>query len=651
LIRLRNVGAADGTNVFGASPLGLSPDGRRIAFVINRSDPDTGGYCQALATLELLPRHAPRVIDRGGERIIDAVAVRGSIVSDGGSPIITPAWSPDGRWVGYLKRIDGVTQLWLAASDGSGGRMVSHGGVDIENWAWLPGGTGVVVATRPGLVDARRNVVEEGRSGWLYDNRLWLGMSASPLPPASVPLVATTIDLAGAARPASRAEQQNLPSLAAPGTSYVSAVVDSRGWRVFTERTAPSPISPQRIVVSTLDGRKIACAAAACNDGAVRLWWSATSVLFLRREGWAHEDLALYRWHPGSRAPHRVFVTSDVLLGCVLATSLICTRESSADPRKIVSIDTRSGRSRLLVDPNPEFRAIRLGPVTRLKSTNLFGLQSWADLVMPPGKQGRAKVPMIIVQYHSRGFLRGGTGDDYPVFLFAARGYAVLSIEVPPHISSAFPDLKTYDELNAIGMKDWGERRNIQSSLDAAIDRALATGRIDPKRIGITGLSDGSTTVQFALINHNRFAAAAISSCCIEPTTVMTQGIAWADVNRTVMGYPPITQPDSGFWAPMSLARNAARIDTPILMQLADREYPVAIEAFMALRERHKPVDMYVFPDEYHIKVDPRHRLAVYQRATDWFDFWLRGAVDPDPTKAAQYKRWYALRGQSVAQK
>src|SRR3546814_10333253 len=53
---------------------------------------------------------------------------------------------------------------------------------------------------------------------------------------------------------------------------------------------------------------------------------------------------------------------------------------------------------------------------------------------------------------------------------------------------------------------------------------------------------------------------------------------------------------------------------------------------------------MYVFPGELHNKWQPAHRLAVYTRNIDWFDFWLRGYVDPDPSKSEQYERWRALR-------
>src|SRR3546814_14223664 len=52
---------------------------------------------------------------------------------------------------------------------------------------------------------------------------------------------------------------------------------------------------------------------------------------------------------------------------------------------------------------------------------------------------------------------------------------------------------------------------------------------------------------------------------------------------------------------------------------------------------------MYVFADGYHQKWRPAQRLAVYERAIDWFDFWLNGKVDSDPSNREQYACWRVL--------
>lgn len=112
--------------------------------------------------------------------------------------------------------------------------------------------------------------------------------------------------------------------------------------------------------------------------------------------------------------------------------------------------------------------------------------------------------------------------------------------------------------------------------------------------------------------------------------------------------YPLLSTNDQPFWANMSVSRNAAKISTPILFNLADAEYLHSLVSIRALRFFGQPVDAYVFPDEQHIKWQAAHRLAVYERNIAWFDFWLKNIAPQDPETA---KRWTLLRnGKSVAE-
>ncbi|RZL70812.1 MAG: Atxe2 family lasso peptide isopeptidase, partial [Sphingomonas sp.] len=385
------------------------------------------------------------------------------------------------------------------------------------------------------------------------------------------------------------------------------------------------PSSPLRLHFTDADGVRVSCTASACAGGIVRLFWNTgQEVSYLRREGWANSQLAFYRWTPGAGDPKRLWVTDDVLLGCLAhASRLLCLRETSTSPRHIVDLTAETGVAAPVYDPNPQAARWQFGAVERLRWTNDRGLPAWGDLVLPPGHQAGKALPLIVVQYHSLGFLRGGTGDEYPIFALAAQGFAVLSLEAPQTIGLARPGLKDWDAVNRAGLADWADRRSQLSSMLTGISLVTARGLIDSRRIGITGVSDGATSARFALINSHVFSVAAISSSSLEPKTAMTYGgPAWADFNRA-LGYPRATDEASVFWKPASLALNASTMDIPLLIQASDDEYLLALETFTALRENNKPVDMVVFPDEHHIKWQPVHRLAAYTRAIDWFAFWF----------------------------
>lgn len=646
LIELRDIGMPDPSFVTLPSPLAISPDGKSIAFVLNRADLASNGYCRGLVVLSVDGASPPRLIDRGGALIMARDVKRGLFVVTGFPDIVVPAWSPDGRWIAYLKRVDGVIQLWRARADGSGAMAVTRSPVDVERWAWARNGQDLIFASRPGIEAANRALDAEGRSGYLYDARVTPNAGPRPqIREADVPekLFRITPD-SGTVTPIDAAD----PDALAPEGPIVAVGRDGR--KAGTEPETGAPLSPVRIWV-TDRGRKRPCPAASCREGIVNLWWDDDGTLvFQRREGWAKGRMALYRWKVGKAPPKRILASDDWLLGCVhRAGRLFCTAEHASAPRRLVAVDLSSGRTTTLFEPNPGFARLDLGTVERLTWRNHIGLPAWGDLVLPPGHVASDKLPLVIVQYHSDGFLRGGTGDDHPIFLLAARGFAVLSIERPAIYGSAFPHLKTVDEVITVMTKDWAERKSLLTSLIAGIDQTVARGLVDPKRVGITGLSDGVSTVEYALINSDRFAAASISTCCEDPATVMTYGgTAWADWNRSVRHYPLATEDGRAFWKPMSLALNADRIRAPILMQLADSEYLLGLETYTALREKGKPVEMYVYPQEYHTKEQPVHRLANYLRDVDWFAFWLKGQEDPDPAKQSQYERWRALRGQGA---
>ena len=72
--------------------------------------------------------------------------------------------------------------------------------------------------------------------------------------------------------------------------------------------------------------------------------------------------------------------------------------------------------------------------------------------------------------------------------------------------------------------------------------------------------------------------------------------------------------------------------------------YTYSMQWVTALRELKKPVEMFIYPNELHIKNQPKHRYEIYQRNVDWMKFWLKGEEDPDPAKAEQYRRWGELR-------
>jgi dipeptidyl aminopeptidase/acylaminoacyl peptidase len=370
-----------------------------------------------------------------------------------------------------------------------------------------------------------------------------------------------------------------------------------------------------------------------------------THVRFFRTEGWAKASTAIYDWNVRTGTVRRLYQTEDVLSSCAPdSATLICRVDSSLEPGRLVRLDPDSGRRELLFDPNPEFSHLRLGAVERLRWRNSFGSETIADLVLPVGYRPGRKYPMVVVQYETRGFLRGGTDDEYPIQAFSNRGYAVLSFK-RPQLASAL-QARNYEQVGRENLRGFADRRNVHASLEGGVKLVIDRGIADPARIGITGLSDGSSTVDWALIHGSTFAAAATSSCCWDPTGIALVGQSAAR-HFAAEGYPGMLAQDDPFWKDVSLSDNARRLSTPILVSASEEEFLDSLITFTALREAGVPIDLFVFPGEYHARWQPAHRLATYKRSLDWFDFWLSGIRSSDPSRTVELREWERLKRES----
>ncbi len=654
LLILRDIGPASPGSVSGPI-FSASHDGRTLAFRLQRADLATDKVCFGIFALNLRSGNVVQ-IDQGGQP--DLGHPRNNDFADftpSGLIVDTvPLFSPDDKYLAYLRRDEGTTTVWWKqiASDHLAAK--AHISFDVESFAWLSDGSGIVFSGRPALVAAETVIEAEGKVGYHFDDR-WMPINANkPLIKEPIETTYQVIDIAtGIIREASSSEKAlishgttSLPSGAITGAAAANGAL---AWAALVD---PSDVnSPTKLNLKTPIGKSAAtCAENDCQH-VTGAWWSDDGKIlyFMNREGWAKSQLALYRWPIGEAKPAQIFRTDDIFLGCrMVSDELICGHETANSPRRIVKINLKTGELATVFDPNPEYASILPGSVQRLHWTNAFGVPGFGDLVLPPNHHEGQIHPLVVVQYQTRGFLRGGTGDAFPIQVLAAHGIAVLSVEKPADVGISKGG-KDWMEIARLDRKDWVDRKSIEASIEAGISQANALGVIDMTRLGISGLSDGASGTQFAIVNSKLFKAAAIATCCEDPSVI--EFLDGQDVGQLLhrVGYPTLASPDAKFWSGMSFRQDANLVTTPLLMQLSDHEYMGALEGYAALKAQDRQVDMYVFPDEYHILWHPQHRLAAYERAVDWFDFWLQSKEDPDPAKAEQYKRWEAMRAASQA--
>lgn len=649
---LRDFGRPDTGSDQGPA-FGAAPDGKRVALVVRRADPDHNRFCQALVIVARSGRAALRVIPLDVQPLRQSYVLRGALAASGLVSANPPHWSPDGTRIAILAPAGGTAQIMTISVKDGRTRFLTAAPGGVIGFAWSHDGHTLVYSTRSGLAAFRAATDREALGGYRYDARIVPLKSPRPQPPASLPVTYRAVGRAGDDDRAATAAERRLlvPEPIPEGpTAAIASAAGAAGMRAWLAPADPGNwLSPIEIS-ARVGGRQIPCEEEACSGHLSNLWALGNAFIYFRREGWGSSLTAIYRWRPGS-PPERLFATEDVLVGCdIVDVDLLCGREGSLRPRGLWSFDLSTGRQSVIFDPNPGFDRLALPRVERLHWTGPLGAQGYGDLILPSGKPPETGYPAIVVQYRTRGFKRGAIGDEYPILAFAAHGFAVLSLENAPEYASLAHDstVRTLVEAEHLDTIDDHERRLQLGNLEEFIRTSRTRAPLDSTRLGITGVSDAASSAIFALINTRLFAAASLGSPGLDRTMFAIGGPALRD-DFKASGYPMAGAAADSFYRSNALLPNAATIAIPLLLQYPEEEYLGGLTAIAALEDAHAPVDVYVFPDETHVKWQPAHKLAIYRRNLAWFDFWLRGRDDVDNADPAELARWHALRVQLCA--
>jgi len=658
--------------------LSLSPDGKYVAFQIKRADKGANDYQISWHVASTTSKAKAVKVAEGGEATV--------LVNSAGTPTgsITASeivWSPDSRWIYFTKVKDGAIQLWRSHRNRYGHEQVTHNAGNVQDLRLSRDGSKIFFTIGRTRAEIETLIKQEARQGYVQQEpAIYYLMFGAYLPPCTdgrerveywdkegsgraCLLTVWVYDIkSGAERKATEAE---IEEFTAQEESWLAGY--SQGFRLdqtarfktaspdgrrlaWIENDDPEifkgPIPPMVVTVSGKDNKSIRCPADVCTSSRIQgLWWrpDGKEVIFQVRDGRRGTLSSFYGWTPGEKGLRTIHRSDDRFYNCAqTAQRLICGHESWTSPRKIVSVDVDNGKITPLVDMNPEFRQFKFTKIEKIFGEDDYGNLAHAHLVYPKDYQKGKRYPLVIVQYRSGGFLRGGVGDEQPIHVYAQNGMAVLSFGTTDMILPA----KISDPLEGFISNYYYAiiQRGPATALENMVDNLISRGIIDPDRIGISGLSFGSAILDSALLGRDYAAASAAYSITRSPNAMYSSSSYVGKMHDSIFGGPPFSPKGYEMRRKYSIERNADKIDTPYLLQVADQEAYVTMANYNALQDAGKPVEMYIYPDEYHVKWQPAHKYLVYRRNLDWFNFWLRGVEDPAPEKAGQYKRWRKLR-------
>lgn len=612
----------------------ISPDGKKVAFVVVQAVYETNSYRSALFVIDTAPGSVPLNLGTAGPPRFDQVGQLSNY---------SLAWSPDSRSITSLMKENGSWQIWRWTRDGEKREQLTHASADVREYEWAPDGKTIIFTTAES-VDSE-TVKKALESGTLYDGsiRAWGGDTFPRLALAAKPKKTQTWvyevqsgkERKAASEEQIRANRPGLPEigpekiilkskLSSDGKSQLFAVADFRESELYS------------IVLKSLADNTVT-EIKPPSPGFIRdFWWNKDgSEIYFEQVG--PPRTGLYANSTKGGPIREVSKSSDLLFGFSLSRDqsvAACISTNPNVPQQISILDLKTGVPQTLVDLNPEFQNIALSPAIRLEWKNKYGIATHGHLVKPlnyvPGK----RYPLIVTTYASGGFLRGAAGDEYPIQVFAANGFVVLDFNEPPRVNTTEKD---FNKTKMI----WDSP---MESLAAAMKLLDNMGIVDANKRGLSGFSFGAEITEYTISHSDLFQAAAQSSSSGRDPFFYELAEKSSQKYLTGWGFGRWSETTAERWREIAPALNAQRIKAPLLINIADSELLPALMLFNSLKDLNKPVEMIVYGDEKHVKNQPRHRYEIYERNLDWFSFWLQDKQNSDQAKRSQYDRWQAMR-------
>jgi hypothetical protein len=318
-------------------------------------------------------------------------------------------------------------------------------------------------------------------------------------------------------------------------------------------------------------------------------------------------------------------------------------------PTELEAFDA-SGQRRVITDLNPRMRAISSTRTEVMELRDRHGRLRKGGLYYPRGYQSGVRYPLVLQTY---GFVEPMPFDDGAQTGFAAHPLAARGLMV----FQAPCGVDTSEEV----LLQYGENLSEQLCYEDVVNFLDSLGLIDRSRVGLIGFSRTGMHVHYAATFSNLPFAAALISDSVQATPwayVASYGSTgslnqWDDPSTGTHGSmigAPLFAEGIDLWLKRSPAFNLHRLRTPLRYEQHGLGFPPGPwDTFAILKRMKRPVELVHIPQDGHNLSSPLGRYTSQQGSVDWFDFWLTGAEDPDPSKAGQYRTWREMRRQQQA--
>lgn len=637
---------------FSVSSPQISPDGKKVIYEQSRTNWDTNAFDTELWIADVANRSRHLLTERG-------------------TSSSEAAWSPDGRWIGFLSERPGTLkdspsgkrQLYIMPADGGEGQQITKMEEGVNGFEWAPDSNHIAVEAQgpepKGMKDRKESFGDykvihsdyQMAHLWLVD--VPVADEAGRVPKMEEPKLLTKGDdfsVGGGfsfspdgTRIAFAAQRD--PDLISIFSSdiyvvtvadcAVKKIVDTAGpdsnpeWspdgkQVAYETSGGSKYffyTDRRIAVVPVEGGKSEILTPDFDEDADLLKWAPEGIYFAALQKTAS---SLFLLDPATKNIKPIEMPGSTIANGFSFTKdfkQVAYRGAGANQyAEILSSSLASPAPVRLTHAGDQLSGFALArrEVIHWKSGDGTGIEG--VLIKPPDFDPQKKYPLLVV-------IHGGpTGIDmpltsadryYPIERFVARGALVLK----PNYRGSAGYGEAFRSLNVrnLGVGDYAD-------VISGVDSLIAQGFVDKDRVGAMGWSEGGYISAFITASSDRFKAVSVGAGISDWMTYY--------VNTDITPFTPQylhANPweDAAIYEKTSPIHYIDKAKTPTLIQhgSADRRVPIAnaYELRQALEDRGVPVKMVVYDGFGHPINKPKQQRAVMEENENWFNHFIWG--------------------------
>jgi dipeptidyl aminopeptidase/acylaminoacyl peptidase len=614
----------------------ISPDGRKVAFVVTRADLESN-------------------------LVNSDIWVVGT---DGGEPIqLTrspkrddqPRWSPDSRHIAFVSDRDGKAQLYVMPVDGGEPERLTNMKAGVQGFAWSPDGRRIafIAADSPSeKPDGFDQIVVDAEYQYahIYLLEVKLGNRAEVEPVKLTDGALHAVELAWSPDGKRIAfAARSTPKLADLLTTEVYVIDAQPGPDHKEPRRLTNNDRAESAIAWSPDGRMVSFLATSdtyptigpprihliAANGQQLLILNAKFDGYVRNYEWSGDGRYIYLSADISLNRHIYALSSDGAkfeqlsrgeglwgpLTLSKSNRIAYLKEGATYPADLWAASIEHGAAGLMTDQrqltrmNPQVASIKLGRVEAVRWKSRDGRQIEGILILPIDYRQGQRCPLIVsVHGGPEGAYMFSFMASYSEFphIYAARGYACF-----------FPNFRGSSNYGAefasanVGDLGGGDSEDIMSGVDYVIEQGVA----DPDRLGIKGWSYGGYMSAWIISHTTRFKAAAFGAGLSNAISYYSQADIQYSRETLHQGNPWRNNKNMLERSPVFYLQSAR---TPSLIFHGEKDervpLPQSLETYMGLKKAGVPVQLIIYPREPHSLREPKHQLDKMRRELEWFE-------------------------------